>query len=237
MLQKAPLLSNPKTRAMAMLWIALLALAFVPILIRLAEREIRPDTVIFHRFWMATAILVAWNGLRVIKTKLSGNSLDSLPSLSPQILGLLLGAGISLAATQVTWAWSLNQTSIANSAFLHSLTPMFSTLLGWALFSQNFDRRFILGTIVAIIGSAILGVDDFINGIGKIQGDAIALSSAFFLSVYLLLVEQVRQQKCGIGNQIVPANIASANPDISANDKYKNSYEAKSWSEPFTIKT
>ncbi len=68
------------------------------------------------------------------------------------------------------------------------------TLGGWLVFAQSFDRRFLIGTIVAIIGSMILGLDDFIYEVNQIQGDTIALISAFFFAVYFLLIEQIRNR-------------------------------------------
>lgn len=182
--------AEPKKRAIAALAIAVTTYGFIPILVRLAENEISPAAVIFHRLWIAALMLGVWNGVVGLRRK----SFDLLKVRTHKTLGLLLGCSICFAATQLLWAWSLAQTSVANSALLHNFTPLFVTLGGWLLFAQNFDRRFIIGTIVAITGSIILGLDDFLYEANQIQGDTIALISSLFLAFYLLLLEQIGNQ-------------------------------------------
>ncbi|MEC4986429.1 MAG: DMT family transporter [Oscillatoria sp. PMC 1068.18] len=185
--------ANPKTKAIAALAIAVPVLSCVPILVKLDENEISPTAIIFHRLWIAAFILGLWNILLSIKHKSLNPDSQQFPDTS-LTLGLFFGAGVCFTGTQVIWAWSLTQTSIANSALLHSFTPLFSISVGWLLFSQNFDRRFIIGAIVTIIGSALLGFDDFLYDVEKIKGDSLALFSAFLWAAYLLLVEQIRNQ-------------------------------------------
>ncbi|MBO1349995.1 MAG: DMT family transporter [Hormoscilla sp. GUM202] len=193
---KESFLAVPKTRAIAKAAIALIAMAFVPILIRLVENEITPNAVIFHRLWIASSILGLGKGLLTISNKLFNNynQPDSVDPYTSRTVPLLLATGIFFAATQIMWAWSLTQTSIANSALLHNFTPVFVAIAGFLLFDRRFERTFIIGTIVALSGSILLGFDDILYGTSKIQGDAIALLSALCLSVYLLLVEGIRKQ-------------------------------------------
>jgi len=185
---------NAKIKAVISVGIILLAFAFVPILVRLGEREMSFHAVIFNRFWISSVILSVWSGQQAIKTKLLGNLIKPSPSLSFPLVILLLGAGLSFTVVQVFWAWSLTQTSIANSALFHSFTPLFTTFLGWLLLSQKFDNKFLIGLMIAIAGSIITGIDDFVIEISKIQGDINALISAFFLAFYLLLVEKLRKE-------------------------------------------
>ncbi len=183
--------AEPKKRALAVLASGVFALSFMPILVRLGEREISPTAVIFDRFWICTIILGLWNGLLTVRHKRPKDVANQY-LYSNRTLGLLLGGGICFTAGQLIWAWSLTQTSIANSSLLHSFIPLFATLGGWLFFAQNFDRRFIIGMIVAIIGSIILGFDDLLYQTDKIQGDTIALISTLFFTTYLLLVERIR---------------------------------------------
>ncbi|HLO48629.1 MAG TPA: DMT family transporter [Kamptonema sp.] len=193
-------LVDPKTRAIASLLLGVAILATVPILVRLSENEISPNAVIFHRLWIAAIMLGLIKGLPIISNKLFNidNNIDNqiapVESYIRGKVGLLLATGIFFVGSQIGWAWSLVQTSIANSALLHNFTPVFVTVAGFLLFNQRFDSRFIIGIIVGISGSVILGLDDILYGTSKIQGDVIAFISTFFLAIYLLLVERIRNQ-------------------------------------------
>jgi drug/metabolite transporter (DMT)-like permease len=169
-------------------------IAFMPILTRFSESEISPTATMFHRVWIATFCLGLWQVIERLKPKKFGEKLDAKPIFSGKICLLLLVTGIFFAVQQVIWAWSITETSIANSALLHNLTPFFTTLGAWIIFGKNFDRRFYFGLVIAITGASIVGIDDFYYGFDKIQGDILAFLSAFFYAGYLLLAEQVRKQ-------------------------------------------
>ncbi len=181
-------------KAIIALLTALIIWAFVPIAIRLGEREMIPNLLIFHRFWISTIILGLWNGFPSVNRQLFEDRSEQKQPYNSRLVVLLLAIGICFGGEQIIWAWSLTQTSIANSSLLHSLSPLFTTLGGWILFAQHFDKRFMLGIIVAILGSAIVGFDDLSYSIDKLQGDGLSLLSAFFLAGYFLFVEQVRTQ-------------------------------------------
>lgn len=191
---------SPATRETSMALAALLAdlviIAFLPILLKVSEYEIGPDATIFNRFWIATAILGLWNGVSLIKGRWSGNP---IPIKSPPYEGgfggiglLLLMLGVFSGGQQLLYAWSLTQTTVANSEVLHSLTPLFTTLIGWTFLGQKFDRRFLIGIAIAIVGSIALAAKDFSIALDKLQGDELALASAAFWGGYLMVTEKLR---------------------------------------------
>ncbi len=186
-------LADAKMKAIVALALGVLTFGFVPILIRLGESEISATAVIFHRLWIPTIILGLWNGL-LNAGKPFNTGFKGLQGVNRRTLTLLLASGICFGLAQQIWAISLTQTSVANSALLHNFTPLFTILAGWLFFTQRFDRRFIIGMIIAIIGSIILGINDFLYDSGKIHGDAIALGSALFFAIYFLFIEQLRNQ-------------------------------------------
>ncbi len=186
-------LDESNRKAIVALVIGLLIFGFVPILIRLGENEISASAVIFHRLWIATIILGLWDRFLNHK-KDSDEDLGKWQGFNSRTIKLLLGSGICLGLAQQIWAISLTQTSIANSALLHNFTPLFTILGGWLFFTQKFDLQFIIGMIIAVIGSIVLGLDDLIYATSKIQGDIIALGSALFFAIYFLLIEQLRNE-------------------------------------------
>jgi drug/metabolite transporter (DMT)-like permease len=193
-LSRPAFFASPKIKAIAVLLFAVVVISFVPILVKFAESEISPKAIVFHRLWIASAILGLGQAFMRKRSGLFPKQPTPVNPYTSRQIGLLLLAGIFCTAHQILWAFSVTQTSLANSALLHNLTPLFVAVAGFLLFSQRFDRKFILGMIIAISGSVILGLDDLLYGTSKVLGDGIALISAILFAIYLLLVERVRDR-------------------------------------------
>ena len=180
--------------------IAVLIIAFIPILLRISESSITPNATIFNRLWIGTAVLGLWNGISVIKKRwrslADATSLANSPPIkilpdTPNFLWLLVLA-IIFVGFQLLWAWSLTQTSVANSEVMHSIIPLFTTLIGWILFAQKFDRRFLIGMAISLIGSIALAANDFSITLDKLQGDVLALLSALLWGSSILILEKLQ---------------------------------------------
>ncbi|HAC62132.1 MAG TPA: EamA family transporter [Cyanothece sp. UBA12306] len=182
--------------ALAALFPVLIIFAVVPILIKVSEYEINPNAIIFNRFSIAIPVLGCWNGVLNLKEKSAEKPIlvEFFRQKQNGLLLLLLLSGVFSGGQQLLYAWSLTQTSAANSEVLHSMTPLFTTLIGWIFLSQNFERRFLRGIAVAICSSIILVSNDFSITIDKLQGDALALVSAILWSGYLLVLEKLQTQ-------------------------------------------
>ena len=190
--------------AIIALVLSLIAYAFVPLLIRWSQVEISPESTMFNRFWIAGLMIVCGQGLQKIKQILTNQqpaenviiqkSVAIAPTLDYQLLFLWIITATTSTIVPVLWAWSLQQTSIANSALIHNLTPLFTTVLGWLLFKTQFNRRFILGTVTAVGGTVALSINDLQLDVAKIQGDGLALASAIFWTVSLLGMERLRDK-------------------------------------------
>ena len=188
--QKAKILS------LTSLFIALIAMAFAAIFIRLSEGELSPYATIFHRFWTALIVLclaVAWNAAR---RKLSGEG--ELPfeqhDYTTRDLILLLTAGFSFWAWNVLWALSLTGTTVTNSTLLHNLTAVFTALGGWLIWGRCLDSRFVLGMLLALAGAIGLEVQDLQISTDNFFGDFAALLSSIFYAGNLILIETLRRQ-------------------------------------------
>ncbi len=189
--------------------VALLALSLAAIFIRLSEQEISPFATVFHRFWIATIVFGFWNGLEGrVRGKLTEETAakSGIYTSADFILLLIMGTAASLSVG--FWAWSLTQTSVANSTVLRNLTPLFTTLGGWLFFQKSFDRRFLMGMAIAIAGAITIGIDDLQISTDNLFGDGAALLAALLYGCYLLVVEQLRVKfstatillwRCGLG--------------------------------------
>ncbi|MBZ8181481.1 DMT family transporter [Oscillatoria salina] len=207
---------SAKNLAIGSLVLSLIAYAFVPILIRWSEVEISPEATIFNRYWIAALILACWQFLQIIRNFdlfpfVSCRSIDlqffqDLSARQATILEaditenskhLYLTWGTTILAyaiAPVFWAWSLTETSVANSALIHSLTPLFTTVGSWLVFKTQFERQFWLGTLIAVGGATVLGFNDFQLDFHRIKGDILALTSAIFFAIGLMATERLQTQ-------------------------------------------
>ncbi|MDJ0590717.1 MAG: DMT family transporter [Pleurocapsa sp. MO_226.B13] len=171
------------------LGIALLGIASASILIAIAETEIQPNGVTCNRLLIAAIAFRIWNGF---KSSVEPNSVPT--KYTSRAIALLLTAGISFAISLSLWAWSLTQTSIANSTLLNNMMPIFTTLGGWLIFRQQFSLRFLIGMAVAIIGAVAIGIEDLQVADSGLIGDGAALLAAVFSAISILSLEQLRVQ-------------------------------------------
>ncbi len=113
---------------------------------------------------------------------------------------LLLALGLVHLTGRYLWTWSLTSTTAANGAMLANMPPLFTALGGWFLLGQRFDRRFLSGLAIAILGSITLVIGDWLQpkealfGTGALLGDGAALLSSVFYAASFLLVEKLRQR-------------------------------------------
>lgn len=171
--------------------IALLGIASASILIKIASVEISPNGITCCRLLIAAVAFASWNILARSNPK---NLEQPLPSYTGNAIALLLTAGISFAIALALWAWSLTQTSIANSTLLNNMMPIFTTLGGWLIFRQSFSRQFLIGMAVAILGTVIIGIEDLQAAETNLIGDGAALMAAMFSAISILSLERLRVQ-------------------------------------------
>jgi drug/metabolite transporter (DMT)-like permease len=186
----------PVPAAILSLFIALLTLSLAAIFIRFSEVELSSNATVFNRMWIATIFFGVWAGIKKLQVHHLKDSSIPVVNLNnfnwQQDLGLLFLMGIVSSISIILWAWSLTQTSVANSTVLRNLTPVFTALFGWLFLKQSFDRNFLIGMVIALLGAITISVTDFSYSIDNITGDVAALFAAVFYSIYILIVKQLR---------------------------------------------
>lgn len=175
----------------AALLAAVCILSFSAIFTRLSEAELTASATIFNRFWIASLALGGWSGFQQFRQPRT-ETVPSSKSLQMRDLAWFLCLGILIYGRAGSWAWSLTQTSVANSNLLHNMTPLFATLGGWLFLGHRFNRQFLLGMGLAITGVLIIGVGDFQVGSSGLIGDGAALLSAVFYAANFLVIEKLR---------------------------------------------
>ncbi|MEL6579655.1 MAG: DMT family transporter [Cyanobacteria bacterium J06621_12] len=186
-----------ETLSLVVLAIAIIALAFSPIFTKLSELELSPTATIFNRLWISTIIISVWQSIATWRSEddsIESNSPKSKPSYREK--SLLILASASATASALLWAISFTQTSIASSTVLRSLTPLFISSGAWLILKQRFDRQFLLGMILAVVGGIVIGWDDLQLGGNHLLGDGIALLSAALHGANILTVGYLRDRGC-----------------------------------------
>ncbi|MEH1820589.1 MAG: EamA family transporter [Nostoc sp.] len=201
---------------------ALIPISLAPSLTKLCQQEIGANAVVFHRSWIATVVFGLWNGFEAFRYQQSiegGGREDSAALASPrasaggnitpalldnqsieqkpftftkQEVWLLLAMGTSAGTYLLLWAWALSQTSVANVALLSNLNSLFVALAGYLLFGRRFDRRFVIGLVIALGGAIAFELNKVQFATDQILGDTLALLTAVFMATCMLLIERLR---------------------------------------------
>lgn len=102
-------------------------------------------------------------------------------------------SGFLLAVHYVMWFESLRFTSVASSTVLVALQPLFSLAFGLIFLKERLTKNAVVGCLIAIFGSFIIGWGDFqVSGVA-LFGDILALLAAGVISLYFLIGQVVRK--------------------------------------------
>jgi drug/metabolite transporter (DMT)-like permease len=109
------------------------------------------------------------------------------------LLGIASGALLALHFD--AWIASLDYTSVASSVALVSTNPLWVALLSLLLFGERPTPLALLGVLLAIGGSALIGFSDSGGAAGNaLLGDALALVGALAVSGYFLIGRELRRR-------------------------------------------
>lgn len=103
-------------------------------------------------------------------------------------LGLLALAALALTLNQFAFVYALDTSSASSIALILGATPVFAALLGLALGTERFSRRFWLSVVVSFAGVALvtLGSGGEV-GVG-IRGDLLGIAAAASWAVYAVTI-------------------------------------------------
>jgi drug/metabolite transporter (DMT)-like permease len=155
------------------------AIAFAPILVRIAETG--PVSTAFWRMALSLPPLWGW----LLRAEQGAGA-------PPRTLALLVGAGLFFAGDLGVWHVSLHLTSVANATFLVNMAPLFVTLGGWLMLDERVTGTFLAGMALALGGAWLLSQGHFAPSAATLTGDALALLAAVSYAGYLLTVKRLR---------------------------------------------
>ncbi|MGE7623419.1 DMT family transporter [Viridibacillus sp. NPDC096237] len=176
------------------LFFAVFALSTSAIFVKLADAP--PAITAFYRLFFAMLLLLPF----LIGKK---SNRQELVGLTKKQWGLGILSGLFLACHYVLWFESLEYTSVASSTVIVTLQPLFSMVGGYLLFKERFSKGAILGCFVAIIGSLIIGWQDFQISGEALYGDILAFIAAGIITGYFFIGQSVRKDLSLISYSVI----------------------------------
>lgn len=167
------------------LFFGVFALSTSAIFVKLADAP--AAITAFYRLFFATIMLLPF-------LLINKKDRNELYSLSKKQWGFGLLSGIFLAAHYVLWFESLHYTSVASSTVIVTLQPLFSMVGGYFLFKERFSKGAVLGCLIAIAGSIVIGWQDFQISGQALFGDILAFIAAGIITAYFFVGQHVRKK-------------------------------------------
>lgn len=190
--------SHPAASPVVAILLGVLATATASIFIRYAQRDMPSLVIAAYRLSIASLVLTP---IALTRHR------TELRSLTRVELGLGLLSGVFLAIHFATWISSLRYTSVASSVVLVYTAPVWVALLTPVTLNEKFSRWAMVGLVLALLGSTIVGLSDtctveagmircpsfteFVHG-AAFLGDLLALAGALAAAAYLLVGRRLR---------------------------------------------
>ncbi|HXH04532.1 MAG TPA: DMT family transporter [Candidatus Competibacteraceae bacterium] len=168
--------------ALVMLISGTVCIAASPILVRYTGMSAVDSA--FWRLLMALPLLALWSWL------LPGAGRVRLPRRRELLL--LAVAGLAFAGDLGFFHAALARTSVANATFLSNLAPLLVVGMAWLAFGERPGRGLLAALGLALVGALLLAGDTRGRAGADLLGDALALGSAAFFGLYLVLVKALR---------------------------------------------
>mgnify|MGYP002712966221 CR=1 FL=1 len=138
------------------------------------------------------AIPLAWGWL--LSERRSAKATASHSSQSWRDTALLVIAGMSLGCDLALWNISFSYTTVANANLLANMVPFIIIPVAWLFFKESISAKFLGGAVLTIAGLALLLGRKFSTGLETLLGDGLALATAIFYAIYLLMVRRLRER-------------------------------------------
>ncbi len=174
------------------LFLGIFLLSFAAIFIRIAEQDIGAVAITFNRLLVAAIALWVWYAIQSLRQP-NGDKPTTTNQFSGGLILWLLADIMVGSLAIITWVWSLEQTSVANSNLLHNTTPVFAVIGGWLLFRERFNRQFLMGMVITCLGVSLISLKDANVGMTHLTGDMVALLSAGINAIHYLIRQNLRQ--------------------------------------------
>jgi len=178
----------PKSKVFAALAAGLVAFGFAPILVRTTPETPALVLASYRTVFAVIMLLPYWLYKRREKF-LSGKPRKNM---------MIVLAGVCLGLHFACWISSLYYTSVASASVLVTIHPVILISIERIWFKRSFAWTTWMGVFFAFSGSILLGISDsqieqdFTN---PLLGNILAAAAALIFVVYLLIGQQIRQDR------------------------------------------
>ncbi|MCP4678317.1 MAG: DMT family transporter [Deltaproteobacteria bacterium] len=140
--------------------------------------------------------IAAWRLIiaTVLLAPLAGRNLKLLATLTRREVGLLLLAGVALAAHFFAWIGAVQLTTVANAAIFFSINPVITATAGYLFFSERVTKKLAMSIALGVAGVTVMGWSDLTFSPEQLVGDGAAVLCSIIFSVYFLLGKKLRQK-------------------------------------------
>lgn len=104
-------------------------------------------------------------------------------------------AGSFLGLHFATWAWALQNTTIANAMLFIGLQPLLAPFVARPLLGERLNRWEVLACMLACLGMVWILGRQLSCDAGQLAGSMMALASAFLCACYFVLVRKYRRNQ------------------------------------------
>ena len=170
-----------KLPAYPLLLIGVLGVSPAAILIRLAEAPAL--TIATFRMGIAAIVLIIFSLLF---------SRSQFRSTNKKLTKWLVVSGLFLGIHFATFITSLEHTTVANSVFLVTTTPVFVAIGSQWLLRENLTPMTVIALIVTVIGGIILFITHSSGGESHTRGNILAIIGAITAAGYFLAGRKIR---------------------------------------------
>jgi len=164
----------------------ILVISFSPLLVQVSETG--PSTTAVYRALFALPALTAWMLLERRTNKAPAGKLGL------REWGLLALTGLFFTGDLVAWHSSIRLSGVANATFLAHLSTPIMAVGAWLIFREKFTWGFLVGLVLAMVGTALIMGASVTAPDGSLLGDGLGLLTALFYGAYLLTIKHLRER-------------------------------------------
>ena len=150
--------------------------------------ELPPTATGFHRLFLSAPVLWLW-----LRWERPRRPEYRAPSSWRDYFHLTLAASFYGINTAL-WCWCMKFTSVANGQLIVSVSPICVALAAFVFLGERMGAVFFLGLAMTLAGVALLMGQSSTIGGEHLLGDLLALTGAFFWSLYLLAIQRLRRR-------------------------------------------
>lgn len=170
-------------KVQSILVLGVIGISFSAIIIRNISAP--PTIIAMYRLLITTLLFLPFTLTRRI---------DELKKATLKDYLLCCLSGVFLALHFTTWISSLFLTTVAASTVLVSMQPIFTALIAFLLFKERISNRALIGMIIAIVGSSIIGLEGLGTGDSSFYGNLLALIGGLMGALYITIGRGMRQK-------------------------------------------